>query len=366
MSERIRVAIAGLGRGSHFFPAFRSHPATEIVALCDPDEGRLAEAAKATGAQELYTVYEKMLDRARPDAVVVATPMHLHAEHSIAALQRDIHVLAEVTAAVNMNEARWLVRACQRTRAVYMMAENCNRYKSCMLVEAMVSAGLFGEVYYVESEYLHPLPFLHHTPEGRPTWRYYWHVGINGHTYPTHSLGPCLQWMRERPERLSCIGSGRWSDLEHDIEDTILVQCKTSSGKLIHLRGDLLSRRPFSLNWALQGTKGAYEGGRGPGARHWVWLEGYSRDPEEWLPLESFEAEFLPELWRNPPPEAADPGPGGSTYFTVLDFVAAVQGLCPPTIGIHQAMDMTLPGLVSQESIRRGGEWLPVPNSRDW
>jgi hypothetical protein len=25
-----------------------------------------------------------------------------------------------------------------------------------------------------------------------------------------------------------------------------------------------------------------------------------------------------------------------------------------------------LPGLVSQESIRRCGEWLPVPDSREW
>jgi hypothetical protein len=27
---------------------------------------------------------------------------------------------------------------------------------------------------------------------------------------------------------------------------------------------------------------------------------------------------------------------------------------------------LTLPGLISQESIRRGGEWLEVPDSRDW
>jgi len=175
-----------------------------------------------------------------------------------------------------------------------------------------------------------------------------------------------LQWIKERIVSLSCIGTGRWSDPEHDIEDTILVNCKTASGKLIRLRGDLLSRRPFSLNWALQGTRGVYEGGRGPGAKHWVWIEGYCRDSEEWLPLEAFEGEFLPELWRDPPPQAADPGPGGSTYFTALDFVNAVLGVSCPTIGIHEAMDMTLPGLISQQSIRRDGEWVPVPDSREW
>ena len=53
-------------------------------------------------------------------------------------------------------------------------------------------------------------------------------------------------------------------------------------------------------------------------------------------------------------------------YFEVMDFVDAVQGRKPPPIDIHAAMDMTLPGLVSQESIRRGGEWLEVPDSRDW
>jgi len=29
-------------------------------------------------------------------------------------------------------------------------------------------------------------------------------------------------------------------------------------------------------------------------------------------------------------------------------------------------MDMTLPGLVSQQSIQQDGRWLPVPDSREW
>ena len=56
----------------------------------------------------------------------------------------------------------------------------------------------------------------------------------------------------------------------------------------------------------------------------------------------------------------------GGDYFEGMDLVDAVQGRKPPTVGIHEAMDMTLPGLVSQKSIRRGGEWLEVPDSRAW
>ncbi len=37
-----------------------------------------------------------------------------------------------------------------------------------------------------------------------------------------------------------------------------------------------------------------------------------------------------------------------------------------PPIGVHEALDMTLPGLVSQQSIEQGSCWLPVPDSREW
>ena len=363
----IKVAFAGVHRASSFFRAFQVHPDTQIVALCDINEKTLADVGRATGVAQLYTLYEKMLDEAQPDAVVVATPMQFHVSQSIAALQRGIHVLSEVTAAVSIDEARWLVQECNKSSAVYMMAENYTYMKPNILVRAMVDAGVFGEVYYAEGEYLHELSTLHHTAGGQPTWRYYWQVGVNGCTYPTHSLGPCLQWIKERPQQISCIGTGRWTDPEHAMEDTVLLLCKTASDKLIRVRVDMLSKRPHAMtNYSLQGTKGAYESARRPDEGNWVWIEDRCHDPNEWLPLEMFEDEFLPELWREPPQEALEAGHGGGDYFEVMDFVEAVQGKKPPAIDIHAAMDMTLPGLVSQESIRRAGEWLPVPDSRAW
>ena len=367
MAKELKVAFAGARRSGSFFQAFQHHPATQIVALCDLHEPTLLEIGKATHITRLYTNYEKMLDEVQPDIVVVATPMHYHVAQSIAALQRDIHVLCEVTAAVSLDECRWLVAACKRSAAVYMMAENVIYRKPVVLIQAMVAAGLFGETYYAEGEYIHELSALHHTPAGQPTWRYYWQVGVNGATYPTHSLGPCLQWIPERPNRISCVGSGRWTDPEHAMEDTVLLLCKTASEKLIRIRVDMLSKRPHATtNFSLQGTKGAFEGARRPGEGNWVWLEDYCKDPNAWLPLEQFEAEFLPAIWRNPPPEALAAGHGGGDYFEVMDFVDAVQGKKPPTVGIHQAMDMTLPGLISQESIRQGGAWLDVPDTRTW
>ena len=50
----------------------------------------------------------------------------------------------------------------------------------------------------------------------------------------------------------------------------------------------------------------------------------------------------------------------------MLEYAEALLDGKRPRIGIHEAMDLTLPGLVSQESIQRNGEWLPVPDSREW
>ncbi len=71
-------------------------------------------------------------------------------------------------------------------------------------------------------------------------------------------------------------------------------------------------------------------------------------------------------MWRNPPEAALKAGHGGGDYFEVLDFVNSIVDGTPCPIGIHEAMDMTLPGLVSQASIRQGGAWLDVPDSRAW
>ena len=74
----------------------------------------------------------------------------------------------------------------------------------------------------------------------------------------------------------------------------------------------------------------------------------------------------MPDHWRHPPAEALAAGHGGGDYWEVQDFVAAIRGEKEPAIGIDLAMDMTLPGLVSQQSIAQGSSWVAVPDSRNW
>jgi predicted dehydrogenase/GNAT superfamily N-acetyltransferase len=371
--ERLNVGIVGaVGRGGTFRAAFQATGA-RIHAVCDIQRDKLDECMRRLGATEKYDDYALMLDKSDLDAVVIGTPMQFHVPQSIMALERGLHVLSEVPAGVSIEECRPLVQACRQSRGVYMMAENCAYIKPNMLVRELARHGLFGQVYYAEGEYLHELKELNE----RTPWRRKWQTGIDGITYGTHSLGPILQWMGDdRVARVSCEGSGHhYKDPrgEDYHQDTSVMLCKMRSGALVKIRVDMISNRPHAMhNHQLQGTDGVYESSRGDAVDQGrIWLRRLSEQIKwhdfDWVMNASPLAEqYLPEWWRNPPKEALQAGHGGGDYFQVLDFVRAVRGEAPCPIGIHESLDMTLPGLVSQQSIAQGGRWLPVPDSREW
>ena len=365
---KLSLGIVGAaGRGGSFKQACEVIPSLEVRAVCEIDPQGLDRARKTLGAAEAFLDDEEMLERSRIDAVILGTPMPFHVPQAVAALQKDVHVLSEVPAGVSIDECRQLVQACRRSSAIYMMAENFTYTRSNQVVRQMLLKGLFGETYYAEGEYIHELKALNEVTR----WRRKWQTGVNGITYGTHSLGPVLQWMpADRVVSVCCAGSGHHHvdprGCRYENEDSCVMLCKMRSGALVKVRVDMLSERPHSMaNYQLQGTDGCYESARAPGQPDRIWLRDRSPDPETWMDLEDVADEFMPELWRVYGPLAVKAGHGGGDLLVVADFVEAVRQGTPPTIGVHEAMDMTLPGLVSQQSIAKGGAWLNVPDSRD-
>jgi predicted dehydrogenase len=371
--EKLNVGIVGAaGRGGSFRAALEANGA-RLHAVCDINAERLNQVAQLMGAAEKYTDYDRMLDKSELDAVVIGTPMQFHVPQSVKALERNLNVLCEVTAGVSIDECRQLVAAAKRSKGMYMMAENYTYARPCVLVRELVRQGYFGEVFYAEGEYLHELKQLN---EDTP-WRRTWQTGVAGITYGTHSLGPILQWMPgDRVVRVCCETSGsHYKDPRGEpyAQDTAVMLCKTRKGALIKIRVDMVSDRPHSMNnHQLQGTDGSYESSRGgPGDVGKIWLRKLNREMH-WTSADALAEigplaeQFMPEMWRNPPEAMLRSGHGGGDFYEVYDFIRSIRGEMTCPIGIHEAMDMTLPGLVSQQSVKEGGAWLEVPESRTW
>ena len=365
--ERIRFGIVGaVGRGNSYVRSLSAHPATEIVALCDIRLEEAKRAAAELGVEHVFGSVDALLDAEVVDAVVIGTPMQFHAPQAMAALARDVHVLCEVTAGVSIEECRDLVCAARLSSAQYMMAENYAYMKQNVLVCALVEQGLFGDVYYGEGAYIHELKGLN---EQTP-WRRRWQTGVNGSTYPTHSLGPVLQWFGgQRVTAVCAMGTGHhYRDPrgdQYEMEDSVTMMCRMSRGGLVQIRVDMLSERPHQMtHYALQGTDGCYESGDGFRGEARIWLRSRSQ-AHQWEALSELES-FLPDYWKNPPEEVLRAGHGGGDWWEVQDFVDSIREGRPAPIDIDAAMDMTLPGLASQESIAQGGTWVAVPDPRNW
>jgi predicted dehydrogenase len=359
--SKIRIGIAGAPRGRSFLAGLAAYgDRAEIRAVYEPDPVARQKFADDTGV-DTPASYEDLL--AAVDAVIVASPQHHHAPQTITALNQGVHVLSEVPAAVSLEQAQELLTAARRSGAHYMIAENYCFSPANLTIKEMARAGLFGDLYFGEGEYLHEMKSWHTDASGHPTWRYHWQVGRAGITYPTHSLGPLLWWFQDRVVAVSCSGTGRHTDPEHEIDDTVLMLARTAGGSLLNIRLDLLSNRPHLMNYySLQGTAGAYEAARVAGAPDHIYLAGQSPS-EQWEPVDAYVDKFLPERYRE---VAAGAGHGGTDTWPVRDFLDAVVADRTPELDIYAALDMTLPGLVSESSFYEHGAWRSVPNPRLW
>lgn len=364
--SKLKIGIVGTTRGADFYNDFNMFDNVEVIAVMDTDKDALINFKNKYKVDKVFTRYEDLL-ASNIDVVVLTSPIHFHAKQAIQALDLDIHVLSEVTAATTLEDCKLLFEAVKRSKAQYMMAENYCYIRENVAIYNMVKKGVFGKIYFAEGEYLHNVKYLHYDEAGNPTWRRRETMGKRGCTYGTHSLGPTLDWFNERVKYVNCLGPGSHTVPDYENDDTTIMLCRTESGALIKIRLDMVSNRPHNMGYySLQGTKGCYEAPRVPGEKHRVWLQDYSKSSEDWINLEDLYEEFLPEEYINMPVERKDSNHWGADYFMIKDFINCIVNEKPVKIDIYKALEYTLPGILSEESIISGGTPIEVPDIKQW
>lgn len=110
MAQHARIAVVGTGWWSTYthIPGLQANPDAELVAICDADAARLAAAASAYGIARSYTSCAEMLERERPDGVVIATPHATHYELARQCLLAGAHVMLEKPMTLHAADARAL------------------------------------------------------------------------------------------------------------------------------------------------------------------------------------------------------------------------------------------------------------------
>ncbi|MBI1896655.1 MAG: Gfo/Idh/MocA family oxidoreductase [Acidobacteria bacterium] len=113
----IRLAIIGTGyRGWAHLAILKALPGYQVVALADPTPENLDRAATLAPGAKTYADYHKLLaERKDVDAVVVITPSFLHADATVAALDRGLPVLCEKPMATTVQDANRMIEASRKS-----------------------------------------------------------------------------------------------------------------------------------------------------------------------------------------------------------------------------------------------------------
>jgi len=98
-SDQLRLGVIGTGgRGNWAISVAQALTDIDVVACCDiyPPHLEKGLSLAAPGAKG-YTDYRRLLEAGDVDAVVIATPLHLHAQMAIDAIDAGKHVYCEKT-----------------------------------------------------------------------------------------------------------------------------------------------------------------------------------------------------------------------------------------------------------------------------
>ncbi len=149
----VRVGIIGLGYGRAHIPAFQALGCA-VDSLCQRDLAGARAIAERYGVPSVFDRWERMLEEACPDVVVIATPPHLHRAIAAAALGKGAHVLCEKPLSMSVDEGRAMLDAAQRARRVAMTGFNWRFPAAMQRFHALVEDGMVGRVLHVGARWM--------------------------------------------------------------------------------------------------------------------------------------------------------------------------------------------------------------------
>jgi len=353
---KLRCGVAGLGRGKLFVQVLRGIDGCEVVAVCDHNP-RTFEGLCGVAT---HTDYDRFLDE-KLDIVALITPGPVHAQQSLAALERGSHVLTETPCVYSLEEARAVVAAVEKTGLKYMLAEDYIWSGWCVALGRLAEDGKFGELVYAEGDYTHDcrdlmledddgrVPYAERSmhPGARKTWRA---THLPPIQYCSHTLGPILRLMGDRVTTaygLSVGGRAAPDLAPTDMESALF---ETQKGAMIRLANGFTVAQPMSLYYNFVGTRGS--------AKIFItdstvakWSSELSETPGRW--------QDIPREWM------ARPDGRSRVEAMVQEFVSSVRRDTEPPIDVHESMDMTVPGIIAHRSGMQGGEKMAVPDLRE-
>jgi predicted dehydrogenase len=135
----IRVGVVGLGfMGNMHSKNYQALENVKLAAICDIDKKKFEDtsgtAGNIEGAEapldltgvELFTNFDKMLAKAKLDAISITLPTYMHRDFTVKALGAGLNVLCEKPMALNVTQCKEMIEAADKNGKVLQIG-HCKR-----------------------------------------------------------------------------------------------------------------------------------------------------------------------------------------------------------------------------------------------
>jgi predicted dehydrogenase len=196
----VRLGYVGLGGQGRVLLEQTDPRFGEVVALCEINPAQMQKADEAVSKAgrpmaRHYEDWKEMIDKEDLEAIVIATPLHLHADIAVTALEAGLHVLSEKMMARHVEGLRRMLEATRRTGRLLEIGYQ-RHYNPVFQAayEGIIKPGLLGDVYYARLHWHRngswrrtvesPAPGYDPSPWGYPdlehliNWRLYWDYSL--------------------------------------------------------------------------------------------------------------------------------------------------------------------------------------------
>lgn len=227
MKDAVKIGLVGAGAIAQLahLPVLTKMRGASVTAICDNDRAKARALAERFGIDDVLPDIEDLLELEDLDAVVIATPNHLHEPHVLAALASKRHVLCERPLSLSSRGVERILSAAARVDRTVTVANN-HRYRSDVQALArFIQGGELGKTMGMRAGAYH----FKRLPEG---WRYR-RAESGGGAFFDHGV-PLLDlalWLADYPDPVRVtahMDRGRGASV---VEESMAVQLECAGGQ---------------------------------------------------------------------------------------------------------------------------------------
>jgi predicted dehydrogenase len=150
--EKTRIAVIGLGSVAQLvhLPNLLKIKNSEITAVVEVNKNRLHSVADKYDVKKRFTDYKELLNNNDVDAVIIATPTHLHKQMAIDCLNAGKDVLVEKPLTRNSKEGIEVIECAKKNNRKLMVGMNLRYRPDSMLIRSLIDAGEIGKPFYIK------------------------------------------------------------------------------------------------------------------------------------------------------------------------------------------------------------------------